>query len=155
MAEQTTSEVQIIKKSIDIAAPKEKVWQVLTDSAYTKIWYDAFCEGCTDTEIDWKVGGKAVFLAKSGDGMVGKVKVLEPGKCLIFEFDGMLFKGVEDLDHPESKAVKGAQERYWLTEQNGITTLRIEADMNPEYYNIMESSWEKGLQLAKELAENK
>jgi len=41
----TILKFQPIKKSIEINAPKEKVWDVLLSDSYTGIWYLAFGEG--------------------------------------------------------------------------------------------------------------
>ena len=34
--------MKTIKKSIEIKASKEKVWEVLTEDKYTRIWYADF-----------------------------------------------------------------------------------------------------------------
>jgi len=153
MAEITSPQIKLIRNSVSINAPKEKVWELLTTTEYTEDWYTEFCPGGVNNKVDWKQGGRAVFTDNTGFGMIGKIKTWKPNEALVFEFDGQIKDGKEDFDSPEAKSLKGAQERYKLTEQNGQTRLDIEADMNAEYFDMMSDAWERALQKVKVLAE--
>jgi uncharacterized protein YndB with AHSA1/START domain len=59
--------------SIDINAPKEKVWNVLWDDNSYRKWTSPFAEGSYAKTDNWKEGSKVLFLGPSGDGMVSKV----------------------------------------------------------------------------------
>jgi len=141
-----------IKGNMTINAHKEKVWDVLIDDKFTKIWYAEFGEG-THAITDWKVGSKVQFRDKSGSGLVGKIISNQPGELLSIEYYGLLDKGVEDLDSEGAKQVKGGREIYKLTEEDGVTTLQTEADMAEDFFEMMSDAWERALQKIKELSE--
>lgn len=50
--------MKTLEKTIDIHAPKEKVWDVLTEDKYTPEWYVAFSEGA-HAIADWKLNRRA------------------------------------------------------------------------------------------------
>jgi len=141
-----------IKKSVEINASNDKVWNVLILDEHNKKWYSAFSEG-THAETDWKVGSRVVFSDKSGDGMIGKIIENEPGKSLVIEYDGVIMQGIEDYDSEVAQKVKGGKESYTLTNANGKTNLAISSDMDPEYYEMMSEQWDVALEKIKKLAE--
>jgi len=42
---------EIIKKSIEVNSPKEKVWSVLLVDKFTRIWYSEFSEGSHQARV--------------------------------------------------------------------------------------------------------
>lgn len=136
---------------MEINAPKEKVWQVLTDNNLTTIWYSAFGEG-THAETDWKLGSKALFTDNTGSGLVSKIIVNKPFESLSVEHQGIVTNGTEDYESDIAKLIKGGLENYYLTETNGITTLSIECDMSSDYYDSMSAAWEDALKILNKLA---
>ena len=145
------AEKQVIKKAIEINAPKEKVWNVLLQDHYNRQWYAYFSEG-TYAETDWQLGSKVIFKDNSGDGLVGKVVTHRPYEILAVEYEGILTKGHEMYHTPEAQAMQGFRETYHLTENN-TTLLNIESDMGEEYFDMMSAAWDKALQKIKELTE--
>jgi len=145
-------ETQKIEKSIEINAPKEKVWDVLILDEYNREWYKSFSEG-THADTDWQVGSKAIFTDNSKDGIIGRIIKNEPGKALEIEYDGMIMGGVEDYDGDLAKKVKGGKETYLLTSNNGKTTLSVSCDMDPEYLEMMTEQWGVAMEKIKELSE--
>lgn len=143
---------ELIKKSIEISAPKEKVWDVLLNDKFTRIWYAEFSEG-SHAETDWKVGSKALFTDKSNRGLVGKVIVNIPNEVISVEYQGLVMAGTEDYESDEAKNVKGARETYHLAEKNGVTRVSIECDMGEEWFESMSLAWDKALLKVKELSE--
>jgi uncharacterized protein YndB with AHSA1/START domain len=141
-----------IKKTIEINASKEKVWEVLTEDRYTKIWYAEFHEG-SHAITDWKVGSKAVFTDGSGNGIIAKITKNDPTEILSMEYSGMLINGKEDYESEMACGVAGGSETYIMLEKEGVTTLDVEADMNDEMYDMMSGLWEKAFAKLKELAE--
>jgi len=64
-----------------IAAPPEKVWQALTDPAFTqRYWYG------TRLESDWKVGSPITFVKPQGGPDTGKVLVADRPHKLAFSW---------------------------------------------------------------------
>lgn len=147
-------ESQRIKKSIEINAPKEKVWDVLLQDKFTRVWYAEFSEG-SHAETDWKVGSKVVFTDSSESGLVGKVMVNKPHEIISVEYQGLVMAGKEDYESDDAKAVKGGRETYQLSEKDGVTRVSIEADMSAEYFESMSVAWDKALLKIKTLSENK
>jgi uncharacterized protein YndB with AHSA1/START domain len=143
---------ELIKKSIAIKAPREKVWNVLIDDACTRVWYAEFSEG-THAETDWNVGSKALFTDSSGSGLLAKVAVNKPNEMLSVSYEGIINSGKEDYESDIARQVKGGHETYWLKENNGNTYLEIECTMAPEMIEQMSEAWEKALEKVRELAE--
>ncbi|MDQ3551242.1 MAG: SRPBCC domain-containing protein, partial [Bacteroidota bacterium] len=79
--------VKTIKKSIDINAPKQQVWNILVEDEYIRDWYSEFSPG-SHVETDWKEGGKAVFSDHTNCGMVAKIIANKPLEELAFEYTG-------------------------------------------------------------------
>jgi uncharacterized protein YndB with AHSA1/START domain len=142
-----------IKKSIDINASKERVWDVLLNNKFTKIWYAEFSEG-SRAETDWKVGSKAVFTDKSKGGLIGKVIAHKPNEVIAMEYQGIVVNGVEDYTSGDARNVKGGLEKYQLTEKKGITHLSIACDMGEEFFESMSVAWDKALKKIKQLSES-
>ncbi len=146
--------VKTIKKSIDINAPKQQVWNILVEDEYTRGWYSEFSPG-SHVETDWKEGGKAVFSDHTNCGMVAKIIANKPLEELAFEYTGFLKDGVEDYESEGAKAMKGGKEIYILKGENGTTHLDIASDMGDEWFDSMSVAWDKALQKVKQLAEGK
>jgi uncharacterized protein YndB with AHSA1/START domain len=144
--------LETIKKSIEINASKEKVWDVLLNDKFTRIWYAAFSEG-SHADTDWKVGSKALFTDNTRSGLVGKVLTNQPHEIISLEYEGLVNDGIEDYESDIAKFVKGGLETYRLSEKNGVTHVSISCDMGMDYFESMSEAWEKGLQKVKELAE--
>ncbi len=143
---------KIITKEIDIDAPRDTVWQVLTDNAFTNKWYQEFSEG-THVVTDWTVGSKAVFKDKTGDGIIGKILTNKPGEELSLEYTGMLQNNVEDYESEQARQVMGFREVYKLSEIERGTHLDVSSDMGEDHYDTMSSAWEKAMKVIKSLAE--
>jgi uncharacterized protein YndB with AHSA1/START domain len=148
-----TMKRKTIKKSIELDAPKEIVWDVLLNDKFTRIWYQEFSEG-SHAETDWKLGSKAVFVDNTKKGLIGTVVANKPYEVLSVEYNGWLDNGIEDYDSETAKEIKGNHETYRLTEKNGKTNLSIECDMGEDMYDFMSEAWDRALQKLKQLAES-
>ena len=105
--------------SIQISAPKEKVWNVLWDDLTYRKWTSTFSEGSYAIS-DWKEGSKILFLSPNGEGMFSTI-----AKKIFYEF--MSFKhletvkgGEEQPDNEETKKWSGAMENYSLDEKPAL-----------------------------------
>ena len=145
-------EAQIIKKSIEINAPVEKIWDVLLQDQNNRIWYAEFSPGAF-AETTWQEGTKVAFKDDGGGGIFGTIVANQYGKLLSIEYQGIINANQEDYDSEEAQQVKGGREIYRLADKNGATQLEIEVDMGEEMYEMMAGAWDKALQKIKELAE--
>ncbi len=136
-----------INFSVDINAPREKVWNVLWDDASYRSWTSVFSEG-SHAETDWKEGSKVLFLNETGDGMVSKIAKKNEPEFMSFEHLGEVKNGVE-----EQKEWAGAHEDYMLKETNGITHLQVEMDSTAEFEEYFSKTFPKALEKVKELSE--
>ena len=144
--------VRTIQQSIEIAAPRERVWDVLLQDQTYREWTAEFMAG-SYAETDWRTGSKAVFRDPTGNGMIGRIAVSERPERLVIDYNGLLVAGREDYDSPEAVEIKGAQESYHLSEQGGRTLLAIESGMFEAYYEEMSEAWVRALNKVKALAE--
>lgn len=142
-----------IHQSITIEAPREKVWSVLFDDRYIRLWYAEFSPG-SHAVTDWKVGSKVLFIDDNGDGLIGKIIINKPYEKLSVEYQGEVIKGKEDVESPAAQVVKGGLETYTLIEEHGKTRLNITGDMGADYFDHMYAAWTRALQKVKELAES-
>lgn len=140
--------------SIDINAPKEKVWEVLWgDTTYNK-WTSAFAEG-SHAVTDWKEGSKVLFLDGKGSGMVSKIESKKENEFMSFKHLGEVKDGVEDTTSEKVSQWAGALESYRLKETNGITLLEVEMDITDDFKDYFNNTFPKALDVVKELSESK
>ena len=140
--------------SIDINAPREKVWKTLwEDSSYRK-WTSVFMEGsCVETE-SWKEGSKVLFLDGKGSGMVSKVAVNKPNEYMSFEHLGEVKDGVEDTSSEKVKIWAGSKENYTLKDAGGKTELTVDMDITEDFKEFFINVWPKAMEQIKVLSEN-
>ncbi len=139
--------------SIDINAPKEKVWKTLWEDATYRNWTSVFSEG-SHAETDWKEGSKVLFLDEKGSGMVSKIETIRPNEFISFQHLGEVKNRVEDTKSDKVKGWAGAHENYTLKEVNGKTELLVDMDMTEEYKDMFMQMFPKALQQVKTLSEN-
>ena len=149
--------MQILHFSIQINAPREKVWDtMLTDKTYRQ-WTTAFGEGGF-YKGDWNKGSKIQFLgvdAESGKEM-GMTAVIADNRLHEFisiKHLGIVADGVEDTTSEQAIKWAPAFENYTFTDKDGGTELQIDTDTNDEYVEIFSQMWPDGLQRLKALAE--
>lgn len=141
-----------IEKEIDVDAPRERVWEVLTSDSTYRQWTAAFMAG-SHAETDWQEGSSVRFLGPDGTGLVGRVVVSRPPDLLDVEYTGVVGGGHEDTTSEQARPWSGTHETYRLTEAGGGTHLAISAPMEDAYYDDMAGAWDRALAMVKELAE--
>lgn len=141
--------------SIDIKAPKEKVWNtMLNDETYRK-WTEPFYPG-SYYKGGWNKGSKILFLAPGEKGEMGMVSRIAENKLYEFisiEHLGVINNGVEDTTSEEVKNWAGAHENYTFKENNGATKVLIDLDSDEKYSEMFSEMWPKALDKLKDLAE--
>ncbi len=141
-----------IKKSIEIDAPKKKVWKVLSSPEYVNIWTSEFSEG-SRVEGDLSIGGTVLYKDKEGNGLIGRVTDKKSNELLKVVFGGILNGGVEDPESVEHGKWNGCADTYMLSERNDVTVLSIESEVPEEYFEPFIPLWDKSLRKIKQLSE--
>ncbi len=143
--------------SIDINAPKEKVWNTMLDQDTYREWTTAFNEG-SRFEGSWDQGSKILFLGpdpETGEegGMVSRIKENRKYEFVSIEHLGIMKDGVEDTTSEEAKKFAPAYENYTFTEKNGVTEVLLDIDVAPEFADYFKDTWPKALLKVKEISE--
>ncbi len=148
--------MQKINFSIQINAPREKVFSTMLNRETYKQWTKPFNE-TSDFQGDWSEGSKILFGSyengKLDSGMVSRVEKNIPNEYISIQHLGMLKDGVEDTTSEEVKKWTPAFENYTFTEKDGGTELLIDIDTPDEYKTEFEGMWPKSLQILKDLCE--
>jgi uncharacterized protein YndB with AHSA1/START domain len=145
-----------VDESIVIAASSVKVWEALTNPAYSEQWASEFSSGGPQFSIesDWNLGSPVLWKGQDGKVIVeGNVTALEPHKILRFTvFD------VRSSERPPVTEEDGIT--FKLSEQDEKTTLYIlQGDFSvmndgEKYRDLSAEIWGKVLPKIKEMAEN-
>jgi hypothetical protein len=138
--------------SIDIAAPRKKVWKTLWDDATYREWTSVFSEG-SFAESDWKEGSKILFLDPSRNGMSSIIEKSIPDTEMKFRHVTEVKDGKEVPAEGKIKEWSGATESYFLEGGEGVTKLKVELETTDEYADHFKDIFPKGLQKVKELSE--
>ncbi|EDK72512.1 Activator of Hsp90 ATPase 1 family protein [candidate division TM7 genomosp. GTL1] len=108
--------------SIQINAPREKVWRAITDPATVAQWFFG-----TSVESDWEAGRPIVFRGEwQGQSYedTGTIKKIEPGKLLQYTH---LSSRTGQTDMPENYEIVNFQ----LSGDGGQTTLTVHEENLP------------------------
>lgn len=139
--------------SILIQAQPEKVWDTLWDDASYRNWTAIFSEG-SHAVSDWKQGSTILFLSPEGEGMYSRIHTLESNRKMFFEHLGMAKDGQLQPETEETKAWKGAMEKYTLQEKGTATELIVSLDTLESHQEYFDDTFPKALARVKELAES-
>ncbi len=137
---------------IQIHAPARKIWDILWSKNTYNQWTKYFNPD-SQMKSDWKIGGKTLFVDGKGNGMVSTIQSKKEPYEIVFKHLGVIENGVTDTTSDKIKIWAGALERYHLTEQNGITSLKVMIDVDQEYEKMINDGFTKGLQAVKALSE--
>lgn len=145
--------METLKYQTEINASAEKVWDVLwNENTYSKWTY--FFSPDSHMVTDWQVGGKTYFTDSSKkNGMVSTIDKIEENKYLVFKHLGEITDGVEDTESEKVKVWSGGKEAYYLEENNGKITLKVEVDSDDSFKDMFDNGFKKGLEIIKELSE--
>lgn len=144
--------------TIDINAPKQRVWEVmLADETYRE-WTSAFHPGSC-FKGSWDKGSKINFVSEDDggqSGMAGQIAENIPYEFISIEIIGEIVDGEVNTTSEEAKQWIGGHENYRFRETDGVTTLDIEltgSEISPEMAKEFEAMWPKALEKLKEIAE--
>jgi len=139
--------METIKKSIEIKASDDTVWNTLTNPQFINKWAAAF-EAGTTVVSDWQEG--SVVTWKNGEG-----KNLVKGRVEVSYAPKMLKVRYFDDENAADDAKFGAyEEHYLLTEHEGMTLFSVESGpMDEKYIKDMDPQWDEAIKLIRQLSE--
>ncbi len=140
--------------SVDINAPKQRVWDTMLGEKTYSEWTSAF-SGSSRFEGDWREGSRIRFLGLDEQGHVcglsSRIVANRAFEFIAIEHLGGINNGV---DEPAGTSEwSGAREDYHFSEIKGVTTVRVEQDMVAEYEPMFQEMWPNALAKLKALAE--
>ncbi|MCU0285197.1 MAG: SRPBCC domain-containing protein [Acidobacteria bacterium] len=138
--------------SIEIEAPKEKVWHTMLDQESFKVWSAEFMQG-SYYEGAWEEGEKIKFLDPEGNGMSSIIAEHRPYEFTSIKHLGIIKDGIEDMESPESKKWVPAYENYTFRQRDGVTEVSVDMDVLEDFAKMMEDMWPKALVKLKTICE--
>lgn len=149
--------MQKLHFSIQINAPREKVWNTMLDDATYREWTKAFNPGSYYVG-DWTQGSEIRFLGPNPDGsgvggMYSRIKENRLHEFISIEHLGMIKDGAIDTTSDEVKKWTPAFETYTLAPKDGGTEVSVDIDVADEYATMFQEMWPPALNLLKELSE--
>jgi len=119
-------------------------------------WTSAF-GGESSYEGGWATGDAIRFVGTDEDGdsmgMIGFIDVSRPEEFVSIEYTGMVINGVDDFSSDAAKSVIGTHENYSFAENNGVTTLNVDLDVDDDWEDMFNEMWPVALQRLKTIAE--
>ena len=140
------------QSSIEIKAPRERVWNTLWEDKTFRDWANIVDEG-TYMVGEIKEGNEVQFISSvSGYGVTSLVE-----KLTLNEF--VSFRQIADTkdsgEREREKEWTGGTESYSLAENEGVTTLTVDIDVPPGQEETFKVRFPKALERVKILAEEK
>jgi len=140
--------MQKLQFSIEIQAPKERVWNTLWEDKTFRDWANSIDEGMYLVG-ELNEGNEVQFSSVNGYGVTSLIEKLIPNEFVSFKHQMDIKNGEE-----REKEWTGGTESYSLTENNGITTLTVKLDVPLEQVETFKVRFPKALQRVKILAES-
>lgn len=141
---------------IDINAPVSKVYETMIGKETFKQWTAEF-NPTSDFEGSWNKGDKINFTGehegKKG-GMIAEIAENIPNEFISIRHVGMLDGDTEITSGPEVEQWAGALENYSFEENNGVTSVSVDIDVNDDHLEYFDATWPKALEKLKEIIEN-
>ena len=139
-----------VRFSIEIKAPRERVWEVMWADRTFRDWASLIDDG-THMVGELREGGEVQFISSdSGYGVTSRVLKLVPGAFVSFR---------QVLDTKEHGRLErepewaGGEESYALAEQGGVTTVTVNLDVPVGLEETFRERFPKALQRLRALAE--
>lgn len=139
---------------IEIAAPPEKVWDVMLAQDTYREWTEPFSPG-SHFVGGWETGDKILFLsADAQQGMVSRIAESRRPQLITIEHMGIVENGVEVTEGEKAAAWAPSTEEYVFEPTPQGTRLHIAMDSAPEYVHLFDEKWPVALARLKALAES-
>lgn len=140
-----------------INAPVKKVWHTMLDDKTYREWTTIFNPNGSYYEGTWDAGSDIRFLGPDENGnlggMVSKIIENREYEFVSIKHIGMIMNGIEDTTSDEVKKWGDAYENYSFSEENGITTVKVDLNAEDDWEDMFNETWPKALENLKAIAE--
>jgi len=141
--------MQKMQFSIEIKAPRERIWNTLWEDKTFRDWANFIDEGMYMIgEI--KEGNEVQFISPTGYGVTSLIEKLVQNELVSFRH----MADTKDSGGRE-KEWTGGTESYSLAEKNGVIALTVDIDVPPGQEETFKDRFPKALERVKLLAEKK
>ena len=142
--------------TIDIQAPRARVWDAMLGPETYKRWTAPFCDGSYYTG-SWEQGSPIRFLTPAGEGMVAEIAENRPHEFVSIRHLGAIERGgAEDVSSDKVRSWAPAYENYAFADMpGGGTRVRVSVDSLPDYVEFMQQTFPRALQALKALCEER
>ena len=145
--------------SMDINAPRETVWDAITQDASYRRWTSVF-QPTSHFTGGWKEGDSIHFVGINEDGqkegMVSEIAASRYPEHISIRHLGLLRNGEVDTTSDDVKAWAPSFENYTLEKiADHKTRFHLEMDINEDYYSMFENLWPKAMAMMKDICEEK
>lgn len=138
--------------TIEIQAPREKVWSTLWDDKTFRDWGNIIDEGQYKVG-EMKEGNEVQFISSvSGYGVTSLIEKLAHNEFVLFR---QMADTKESGEQEREKEWSGGEESYSLSEKDGLTTVAVELDVPAGQEETFKIRFPKALERVKILAEEK
>ena len=137
-----------LRFTIDIDAPRRRVWAALWDDETYRDWTSVFSAG-SHAVSDWHEGSAIRFMDPSGAGMLAVIERKVPDESMVFRHVAEIRDGQEQ---PAAEWA-GALESYTLQANDSGTSLVVEVDTEPGHADAFREMFPRALARVKALAE--
>ena len=139
--------------TVDIDAPRERVWRALwSDDSYSD-WTSAFSPGSRAVS-DWQEGSRIQFLDGEGQGMESLIEKSVPNEYMSFKHLGTIHEGQVKPFDQKNPEWSGSHENYTLRERGGRTTVNVDLESPEQYKDMFNDKFPRALNRLKEIAES-
>jgi hypothetical protein len=142
-----------IAYQISIAAPKQKVWDTMLQPDTYQEWTGAGWPG-SFYKGTWTQGETIDFISVDGSGTRALVEELIYGNAIHSQHVAILLAGGEpDTGSDLAKSWVGTTESYGFTESDGVTSLTVDIQAEPQWEKMFNDGFPKALNKLKEICE--
>ncbi len=142
-----------LQYTININAPREKVWEVmLGPETYVK-WVHAAWPG-SGFSGDWSEGSEMRFEGEGGGGTAARITEARRPEFISAEHFAVINNdGTLDRQSDMAKDWIGTTESYTFNAENGGTGLVVDIATSDDWVSMFDEGWPVALQSLKKLAE--
>lgn len=136
-----------IQQKVVINAPAETVWNTLWDHENYRQWAQEFTPG-SHYKGKLEEGEEVQFVDDQQNGMQSRVLKVDKNREVIFNHLYELKSG------NRAESLNNLEERYFLDETEGVTTLTLNSETPSQSFDDMNSATANALQRIKQISEN-